>query len=217
MYYNSSNSRKTRVHYMQNTNMGYVRVLHAVPDAPNVDIYANDEILAEDLAFGEYSDYIEVQAGDYEISLYVAGTMDTPVLANMLFMEENEATTVAVTGNLDGIEFLAIPDSYMLMDSNNAMVRFVHLSPDAPAVDITLPDGTTLLRNVSFQQVTPYITISPDDYTLQARVAGTQNVALTVPDVRAEAGYNYSVFAIGYVEGEPQLEALLLLDRSEEN
>jgi hypothetical protein len=215
MYYNSRNSRKPRVHYMQNANMGYVRVLHAVPDAPNVDIYANDEILAEDLAFGEYTDYIEVPVGDYEVSLYVAGTMDTPVLSNMLLVEEDEVTTVAATGTLDTIEFLAIPDSKMRMDSTKAMVRFVHLSPDAPAVDITLPDGTVLLENVSFGYLTPYITVAPDEYTLQARVAGTPNVALTVPGVNVDAGNLYSVYAIGLVEGEPQLEALLLVDKSD--
>ncbi len=192
--------------------MGYVRVIHTVPDAPEVDVYANDKLIISDLAYGDYTDYLSIPEGTYKISLYVAGTKNSPVLANMLTVNKNSILTVAAVGTLSDIGLLAITDANKSRKTEKAMIRFIHLSPNAPAVDITLPNGTVIFSNVSFKQKTPYIDVDPMNYTLQVRAAGTSNVVLTVPNVNLIADKYYSVYAIGLVEETPELEALLLLD-----
>ena len=202
---------------MQNSSIGYVRVLHAVPDAPNVDIYANDNLIARDLAFSEYTDYIPVPEGTYTISLYVTGTKTSPVLTNMLRVNRNTISTVAAVGTLSTIGFLAIAEPKMSMDPSKSMIRFIHLSPNAPAVDITLPDGTILFRNVSYKQLSQYMAVNPANYTLQVRLAGTSTVVLTVPGISLQPNKYYTVYAIGLVGEDPELEALLLLDENRNN
>ena len=76
--------------------MGYLRIIHTVPDAPNVDIYANNQIVVSNLAYGEYTDYYPIPQGMYIISLYVTGT-DSPVTSNMLTVNQNSILTVAAT------------------------------------------------------------------------------------------------------------------------
>jgi hypothetical protein len=213
MYYNEKYTENYEMQNMREPSMASVRVLHAVPDAPNVDVYANDKMIARNLAFGENTPYTPVSAGNYEISLYVAGTKDSPVLANRLVIGNNDILTVAAVGTLDTIGFLSIPDSNMPMESGMAMVRFSHLSPNAPAVDITLPNGTILFRNVSYKHLTPYIAVPPRNYTLQVRAAGTPNVVLSVPNVSLAQNKMYTVYAVGLVGEDPELEALLLLDK----
>ena len=192
--------------------MSFVRVIHAVPDAPNVDIYADDELIVRNLAYGNYTDYMPIPEGRYRISLYVTGTTNSPVLSNMLNVNRNDALKVAAVGTLDTIAFIAIPDNNSHMERNKAMVRFLHLSPNAPAVDITLPDGTVIFNNVSFKHITDYKAVSPMDYTLQVRVAGTDNVVLTVPNINLDEDEFYTVYAIGLAGDSPELEALLLVD-----
>jgi hypothetical protein len=191
---------------------GYVRIIHTVPDAPNVDIYANDKLIVNNLAYGDYTDYLSIPEGMYKISIYVAGTMDSAVLSNMLAVNKNSILTVAAVGTLSDIELLAITDVNETRKPGKAMIRFLHLSPNAPAVDITLPNGTVIFSNVSFKHITPYIDVAPMNYTLQVRVAGTSNVVLTVPNVNLAADKYYTVYAIGFAGREPELEALLLLD-----
>jgi len=191
---------------------GYVRIIHTVPDAPNVDIYANDKLIVNNLSYGNYTDYLPIPEGMYKISLYVAGTKDSPVLSNMLTVNKNSILTVAAVGNLSDIGLLAINDANEVKKTGKAMIRFLHLSPNAPAVDITLPNGTVIFSNISFKHITPYIDVMPMNYTLQVRVAGTANVVLTVPNVNLDADKYYTVYAIGLVGGKPELQALLLLD-----
>lgn len=205
MYNNNTDSRN-------GNSMSYVRVIHTVPDAPNVDIYANDKLIVRNLAYSNYTDYMPIPEGMYRISLYVTGSKNSPVLTNMLNVNGDSELTVAAAGTLDTIEFLAISDANKQMERNKAMVRFLHLSPNAPAVDITLPDGTIIFSNVSFKHITNYLAVSPMDYTLQVRVAGTNTVVLTVPNINLDADEYYTVYAIGLVGETPELKALLVLD-----
>lgn len=192
--------------------MSYVRVIHTVPDGPNVDVYANDELIVSDLAYGDYTDYLTIPEGRYKISLHVAGSETPAVLSNMLTVNPGSIMTVAAVGTLDDIGMLAITDTNNTRNSREASLRFLHLSPNAPAVDITLPNGTVIFSNVSFKDITPYIDVPPMDYTLQVRVAGTSDVVLTVPNVNPMANNFYTVYAIGLVGGDPKLDALLIQD-----
>ena len=206
------NNNQRSTNYQNQNAMGYVRVLHAVPDAPNVDIYANGILIVSDLAYSEYTYYLSVPEGTYQITVFPSGSNSSPVISNMLTVDSNSMITVAAVGMLNSIGLLAIHDANTPMQSGKALIRFLHLSPNAPAVDITLPNGTVIFSNVSFKQITPYIDVAPMDYTLQVRVAGTSNVVLTVPDVNLAENEYYTVYAIGLVGDNPQLEAMLLVD-----
>ena len=195
-----------------NLSKSYIRVLHAVPDAPNVDVYADDQLIAKDLAFGKYTDYISVPEGNYEIAVYAAGTKSNPVLDHMMMIRPDTIHTIAAVGTLNTIGLLAIPDRMEGNEPGKSLVRFCHLSPNAPAVDITLPDGTILFGHVSFKQLTHYLAVNPMTYTLQVRPAGTSTVVLTVPNVNLKPGMVYTIYAIGLVGKEPGLSALLVTD-----
>lgn len=202
----------TNVYFQRKMPAGQVRVIHTVPDAPNVDIYANDKMIVSNLAYGKHTDYLSIPEGTYKITLYAAGTKDTPVLSDMLTVDNNSVLTVAAVGNLSDIEFLEIMDADAEKMAGESMIRFLHLSPNAPAVDITLPDGTVIFGNTSFGQITPYIEVSPMNYTLQVRLAGTDDIVLTVPDVALDADKYYTVYAVGLAGGTPELQALLIQD-----
>lgn len=76
-------------------------------------------------------------------------------------------------------------------------MRFVHASPDAPAVDIAVSGGPVLFSNVPFRAFTPYPQVSPSTYDLEARPAGSSAVALKVDGVTLRPGTNYTIFAVG--------------------
>lgn len=207
MEYNVSRDRNNT----GNSSEGYIRVLHAAPDAPSVDVYANNQLVASSLAFAQISEYIVVPGGDYEIDIYVTGTRISPVLRNMLKVKPNTIYTIAAVGTGDALGLLAIPDKTVSMEPGKSMIRFSHLSPDATAVDITLPDGTIIFDDVSYKELTNYIDVNPMNYTLQVRLAATSTVVLNVPDVNLEQDMFYTVYAIGLV-GVEQISALLVED-----
>ena len=137
--------------------LSYIRILHASPDAPAVDIYANGNLIAQGLTYKEFTDYLQVNPGRYNIQVFPAGQQMNPVINTDITIPQNNAYTIAAVGRLSSIGLLPIPEIYMpetqMRMPNNSNVRFVHLSPNAPAVDITLPDGTKLFENVPYKKI----------------------------------------------------------------
>lgn len=192
----------------------YIRVLHASPDAPRVDVYANGNLIARSLRYKGFTPYLRVPSGQYNIKVYPSGMSTTPVIDTNVELRPNTIYTAAAVGRLADIGLLPIVEPRVPMSPGKTNIRFIHLSPDAPSVDITLPDGTVLFPNVGYRGITSYKSVEPGRYSLQARAAGTDNVALTVPNIRLRGGTNISVYAVGLAGGKPGLEVLIPLDGS---
>ena len=194
-----------------------VRVLHASPDAPAVDIYINDSIVdgLTNVPFGTLSDYMSVAAGDYNVKVYATGDDTMPVIDADVTVETGMSYTIAATGLVAEIAPAVFADDPALSE-DEALVRVVHLSPDAPAVDIA-PDGAdALISDLAFPDATDYAALAPGSYDLEVRAAGAPDVALQLDPIELEAGRAYSVFAIGSAGGEAaggnSLTALVALD-----
>lgn len=192
--------------------MSYIRLLHAVPDAPPVDIYANDLIIARNLPYRRFTEYLQVPPGPYNIKIYPTGNTENLVLDADLTIPPNTISTVAAIGTLPEIDLFPVLDPVQDIEPGKVCVRFAHLSPNAPPVDITLPDGTVIFGDVAFEEMSDYTCINPGRYTLQARVAGTDQVVLNVPNIRLLPNRFYTVYAVGLVGETPPLQVLIPLD-----
>lgn len=190
----------------------YIRLLHASPDAPAVDVYADGKLIARNLTYRNFTEYVEISPGKYNITVYPAGTQASPVINTSHDVPDRSILTVAAIGRLADIQLRAVPDTPMSIPPGETYLRFAHFSPNAPNVDITLPDGTVLFSDVAYTEVTDYKSINPGTYTLQARVAGTDNVVLTVPNQRLLPDKFYTAYAVGLVGESPPLQLLTPLD-----
>lgn len=193
-------------------NSAMVRVMHASPDAPAVDVCVNGNAAFSNLAFPEATQYAELPAGSYDVAVYAAGTncTGTAVIdAKGLALEAKPYTVLAI-GNLAEIKPLVLVDNLAKPEAGKAHVRFVHASPDTPAVDITTKDGTKIFPNIAFGSATEFTPVPAGSYDLQARVAGTDTVGLDVPGVTLQDGKIYTIVATGLLNGTPKLAATVV-------
>jgi hypothetical protein len=189
-----------------------VRVVHASPDAPAVDVIVNNVPAFRNIAFKGVTAYASLAPGRAAVQVVPAGATQPVVIDAALDLRAGADYTVIATGRLAGIAPLVLMDDNTLPVGNRAHVRFVHASPNAPAVDIAVKGGPVLFQNIAFRQVGTYTPVPAGTYDLEVRVAGTNTVALEVPQVRLSAGTVYTVYAVGLVGEQPALEALLSVD-----
>jgi hypothetical protein len=182
-----------------------VKVVHASPDAPGVDLLVDNTVAGTNLTYPNNTGYLTVNSGTRNIKVNVTGTMSSVIEANVDFMQNKNYSVFAVN-SVSNIEPLLIEDDLTAPAQGKAHVRFIHLSPDAPAVDITLTDGTVVFGNKSFKEFTAFTPLDAGSYDLQVRVAGTTIVALDLPGITLEAGKIYTVFAKGFLSGVGQQE-----------
>jgi LPXTG-motif cell wall-anchored protein len=192
-----------------------VRVVHASPDAPAVDVWVNGAVAFSNAPFKGITDYAKLEPGTYSVQVTPTGASEPIVIDASLDLATTTDYTVVAVGQLANIEPLVLIDNNSAPAAGKAHVRFVHASPDAPAVDIAVANGgPVLFSNVPFKGVGDYLPVDAGTYDLEARLAGTDTVALSVPGVALEEGTVYTIFAMGLAGGEPALTAVPSVDAS---
>ena len=183
-------------------NTAKLMVVHTSPDAPGVDLLVdNAKVNSSALTFPNNTGYLTVLEGTRNLKVNVTGTSTTVINADVPFTKNTSQTLFAID-SVSKISTLLLNDNLATPAAGKAHVRFVHLSPDAPAVDIALANaGAVVFPNVAFKGSTAFSPLDAGTYNLEVRVAGTQTVALPLPGIVLEAGKIYTVFAKGFLGG----------------
>jgi hypothetical protein len=189
-----------------------VRVVHASPDAPAVDVWANGALAFKNAPFKGITQYASLDAGNYDVQVVPAGATTPVVIKGTLGFGAGKDYTVIALGKLADIAPIVLEDNNALPEAGKAHVRFVHASPDAPAVDIAVKNGPVLFKNVAFKGVGEYLPVAAGTYDLEVRLAGTNTVALSVPGVKLDNQTVYTIFAMGLASGQPTLTAVPSVD-----
>jgi hypothetical protein len=194
-----------------------VMAIHASPDAPAVDLLLDDELVAEGLEFPGNTGYLPLLSGDRNIKINAAGTSTTVIDANQMFETGGTHTSVFAFDELAGIRALVLNDDLSTPEDGFAHVRFVHLSPDAPAVDVAVAEGgPVLFTDVAFGEADDngfFTPVASGVYDLEVRLAGEDAVVLSLPGISLEDGGIYTVFARGFASpagGQPELGAEII-------
>ena len=189
-----------------------VRVVHASPDAPAVDVWVDGAKAFTNAPFKGITSYAGLTAGDHKVQVVPTGATEPAVISATLSLDSDKDYTVVAVGKLASIEPLVLVDNNSAPAAGKAHVRFVHASPDAPAVDVAVKGGPVIFSNVAFKGVGDYTPVDAGTYDLEVRLAGTDTVALSVPGVKLDDGTVYTVFAMGLASGEPSLVAVPSVD-----
>jgi hypothetical protein len=192
-----------------------VRVVHASPDAPAVDVYADGTKVLTNVPYKGSSDYLSVPAGPHNFKVFATGAnpaSDTAVIDADATLAAGKDYTVVAVGMLADIKPAVFEDNNAAPAAGKAHVRVIHASPDAPAVDIAVKGGPVLFSNLAFPNAAGPSPVDAGTYDLEVRAAGTTTVALPINGVQVQAGKIYTVLAVGLLNGEPPLEALPIVD-----
>lgn len=153
-----------------------------------------------------------VPADTYNVKVYATGTTTDPVINADVPVDAGMSYTIAAIGAVADITAQVLVDD-PAMDYDNAQVRVVHFSPDAPNVDIAPDDEAALISNLAFPDNSGYAALPAGEYDLEVRVASESTVALDLDPLTLDAGTAYSVFAIGFAGGgDNALQALVAID-----
>ena len=147
-----------------------IRFLHAVPRVMPVDIYLNGSLFFNRVFFTQFSPYLYVPEGSYEVTVFVTMTKENPILRLNIEVKNGELTTLAMTGNYDDIKLLLIPEDKEGASGNNSKVRVVHLSPNLPELNILAYDSI-LFSEVDFREITEYIEMPSQFYKINIELS----------------------------------------------
>lgn len=195
---------------------GRVRIMHASPDTPPVDIFVDGQKAVTALAFPNNTGYVALPAGGHNVKVFVSpsdGT-GTPALQATLDVVAGKDVTVLATGRVgDGSLALTLfEDDNRTPSGNNAHIRLIHASPDAPPVNVAVAGtDTNVFTGVAFRNVSPYVPVPAGTYSLDVKVNATGATVLTIPNLKLDARTVYTAVAVG-LAGNGTLRVVPLVD-----
>ena len=168
-------------------------------------------MVAADLRYQHFTEYMKLFPGWYRIAIYRAGTMTNPLTVLRLQVQSGGIYTVAVTGLADAISTLTIEDSHRYLSPNRAYIRFVQLSPTAPAMDVYW-DDRMVLSDLRYEEISRYLTTAPGSHNLKLRETDTGKILVEHPKVNLKGGKAYTVYVVGSRADRAGLQVLIPLE-----
>ncbi len=181
------------------TEVSYVSIYHGSPDTDGLDITVGTtgQINALPFEYEDYSNYLNFYSGDRNLTFTDANNVAT-VLDTTLNFETGDTYSLFIADSLRSIEMIQVRDSFPSMADGETMVRFAHLSPDAPSIDI-YANETKILSDRSFKDVSDFKLVGSGRSTLEIKAAGTDEVLLTIPGVELHDEEYYTIAVNGFV------------------
>ncbi|HVO44658.1 MAG TPA: DUF4397 domain-containing protein [Aggregatilineales bacterium] len=202
-----------------NPDVGWLRVIHASPDTPAIDIYLDTatQPAIDNLAFGMATDFIGLPARTYHVTLRPAGSAVTD---KAIFSVDIElAGTQSVNAVIEGLQqantfTLSRFDTDRSATNGQVRLEAIDAVPDAPAVDI-VAGGKPVLVSLSFGKATDKpLNLKPATYDLSVTPAGTISPAvIDLSGIKLDADTIYTVILIGQVRDQ-SMRTLVLMSRS---
>ena len=182
-----------------------IRILHALPKGPNVDIYANGLLIARDIAFSKISNYFSLAAGNYEIQLYKTGFYDNPLYSQTVNLTGAKSYTLSLVSLTGNFYILLLEDDNIATTIAPSFLRFINLSPNSPLLTLSLSNGTTLFDSVEYLETTDYYKLSSGIYNFEVTIASDQAISKFIRNLTLQNGKFYTIYIIGLFNSEPKL------------
>ena len=209
-----------------------LRVVHASPDAPAVDVYAEgvSTPLLSNVAYGDVSAYLDVDPGTVNVQIRAAGSGSSGAVlyeTGPLTLIEGASVTAVAAGlygssdSADAFRVLALGEDFADPAAGMARVRIVHAGADAPtvALDVNNDGSAEVIDFARFADTGADGVALPAGQSLQVGVwAGSPLARVTAFTTPALAdGGEYFLIATGLLGDLPRDEkgfALLAADAS---
>jgi hypothetical protein len=198
-----------------------LRVVHASPDAPAVDVVVNDDFanpLVGDLAFPQYTPFVGVAPGTYNVKVTDAATQGVVPIDADLTLDGGVHYSVIALGSLASLEALVATDDPRRV-ATQAKVRIIHAAPTAGDADIyvTTPGAdiaglAPTLAAVPFKANTGFLGLAAGRYDVTVTQAGSKAAAIGPVTIEIVDGGIYTAIARDAVGGGGPLGLILMDD-----
>lgn len=182
------------------TTISYLRVVNASPSLATYNAYFNGTMVnSAALPFGGSASYSSYTPGSYSLKFTTASNVES-LLTKTVTLGVNTYYSTYLINKPAALDIYTIADDLSITATDKAYVRFINLSPDAPALDLAKTSATTsLATNKAYKTASGFTTVDAGTYTLDAKETSTGTVKTTSASTTFVAGYHYDVICGGLV------------------
>lgn len=181
--------------------VAYVSLYHVSPDGPDLDILVdNSRVNYYPFEYTNYTGYLRFYTGERELKFTPYNASNT-LFETSLSLDKDSLYSVFVTGIAGERETIVVHDQFEENDTDNALIRIVHASPDAPAIDLSLSgEDDNLFEDIAYRDVSGFMEVEDGVTSFEILNAENGEVVTSVTDVNFRPDRVYTLIVRGYVE-----------------
>jgi hypothetical protein len=181
-------------------------IVNASPNGSNVDAAVNGSVIVNNLAYPSNSGYKTVGSGPNNVTVTSTGS-STAFINGTLTMEAGSYYSLYVTDSSHERKEAITRDDLTPPAAGKAKIRILHLSPNTPALDITITGSGTSSVNMtgrSFNDIktnasyAAFQEVDAAGLSVQLKLAGTTTAVATIPVPALTAGKIYTFIIKGF-------------------
>ncbi|WP_199118635.1 DUF4397 domain-containing protein [Pedobacter sp. ASV28] len=174
-------------------------IIQASPTLEKLDVYVdNTKATGLDFSFGDKTDYLSAYSGNRVFNVTKKGNSNS-LKGAQATLKPQIGYSLFVIDKLENINFLLLEDDLSKPATGKAKIRFVNLSPDAGALNLSINGATSdLFTNKLFKEYTTFQDIDPaEQMTFNVKDQATGTVVTVLANVKIEVGKVYTLYAKG--------------------
>ncbi|RYE19401.1 MAG: DUF4397 domain-containing protein [Sphingobacteriales bacterium] len=183
---------------VEEVNISYLGITNASPTVGTYNLYMNDRKVKDAaLPFGGNIPYFQLNSASYKVKLTTESSPES-LLSKDIVLEKDKIYSLFIVGKGAGLDYLLTNDDVRQLSVEKAYIRFINLTPDAPALSLVAKDSAALVSDKTYKAASEFIEINPKVYTLEIKdklTGGTINKELTNVDIKK--GKFYTVISKG--------------------
>lgn len=196
-----------------------VLIVHAAPFADSLEetsvtVSVNGDAVVDDFLFKDFTDYLELPAGTYDLAVTPTGATEPAITAEATLEDGVDYTVLAIGDGINQpLALWPLVDSSLEPGEGNLNLRVVHAAPFASElsdteVSIRTAGGTVVagLEQVPYFAESGFFTIPLDTYDLKVTsVDGQTNLIdpLPIDLTELDPGLDVTLIAIGDGVNQP--------------
>jgi Domain of unknown function (DUF4397) len=192
-----------------------IRFLNASPLNIGIQIYVDENLIAESMNFSDITEYTMISPGIHTIKVYLKENTEKPTLEKMIDIAPNSNYTVSIVDVRDALDNLILKDGGEDKVKINSHLRFINLSKNAPLMSLSLLNDIVLFDDVEYLETTNYYDLSSAIYNFKITFLDNTIIAKTISNKLLENGKFYTIYVLGLFNGNPPMGYLMVEDQYE--
>ncbi len=192
----------------------YVSFYHGSPDSPALDVNVDGRKITDNpLYFTEVIPYNRFFTGERNFKFSPANAVNN-LLDTEVNFEEDKVYSVFLADEMTNLKAHVLEDDWENPDTNHASIRFVHLSPDAGSIELTVSGKeNSFAEPVTFLNDGEFESLDKGTYTFSIKSELNGETLVSAADVEIKGNRVYTLVLRGkksLADGDKKLNLQLI-------
>jgi hypothetical protein len=177
--------------------IAHLRFINASPTLGTYNIYVGDrKVNTMAIPFGGTVSFSQFSVGNQVVKYTTASAIES-VLTKQVTLVQDKVYSLYLIDKGDKMDALLVSDDASATSTTKAFVKFINLSPDAPALSLDVVDGANLFTGKTYKTGTDFVQVDPKAYNFNIKDTATGAVKTTLNEVTLVAGRYYTIISRG--------------------